>query len=96
MSVVDVFSDDRDLGAFGFKGVDSAAMGRPVYQPAILLKIYIYGYLNRMQSNWRLERGVERNLESMWLTGRLLPGFKPLLNFARATAKPFAAFSGNL
>jgi transposase len=61
--VVDVFVDELDLGALGFEGVDPAATGRPAYHPAILLKIYIYGYLNRIQSSRRLEREAERNVE---------------------------------
>jgi transposase len=74
--VVDVFVDELDLGALGFEGVDPAATGRPAYHPAVLLKIYIYGYLNRIQSSRRLEREAERNVELMWLTGRLAPDFK--------------------
>jgi len=69
--VVDVFVDELDLGPLGFEGVDPAATGRPAYHPAVLLKIYIYGYLNRIQSSRRLEREAERNVELMWLAGRL-------------------------
>ncbi|VVP63709.1 hypothetical protein PS907_00596 [Pseudomonas fluorescens] len=76
--VVDVFVDELDLGALGFGGVDPAATGRPAYHPAVLLKIYIYGYLNRIQSSRRLEREAERNVELMWLTGRLAPDFKTI------------------
>ncbi len=93
--VVDVFVDELDLCALGFEGVDPAATGRPAYHPAILLKICIYGYLNRIQSSRRLEREAERNVELMWLTGRLAPDFKPLPTFAKTTAKPFAASVGN-
>lgn len=57
--VVDVFVDELDLGALGFEGVDPAATGRPAYHPAVLLKIYIYGYLNRIQSSRRLDREAE-------------------------------------
>ncbi|PVZ29651.1 transposase, partial [Pseudomonas sp. CC120222-01a] len=60
--VVDVFVDELDLGTLGFEGVDPAATGRPAYHPAVLLKIYIYGYLNRIQSSRRLEREAERNV----------------------------------
>ena len=67
--VVDVFVDELDLGQLGFEGVDPAATGRPAYHPAILLKIYIYGYLNRIQSSRRLVREAQRNVELMWLTG---------------------------
>jgi transposase len=76
--VVDVFVDELDLGALGFEGVDPAATGRPAYHPAVLLKIYIYGYLNRIQSSRRLEREAQRNVELMWLTGRLAPDFKTI------------------
>jgi transposase len=68
--VVDVYVDELDLGKLGFEGVDPAATGRPAYHPAVLLKIYIYGYLNRIQSSRRLEREAQRNVELMWLTGR--------------------------
>ncbi|AGZ37968.1 hypothetical protein PVLB_26157 (plasmid) [Pseudomonas sp. VLB120] len=81
--MVDVFVDELDLGALGFEGVDPAATGRPAYHPAILLKIYIYGYLNRIQSSCRLERDAERNVELMWLTGRLAPDFKTIADFRR-------------
>src|SRR6266700_7911957 len=79
--VVEVFVDGLDLGALGFVGVDPAATGRPAYHPAVLLKLYIYGYLNRIQSSRRLEREAQRNVELMWLTGRLMPDFKTIANF---------------
>lgn len=86
--VVDVFVDELDLGAeFGFEGVDPAATGRPAYHPAVLLKIYIYGYLNRIQSSRRLEREAERNVELMWLTGRLAPDFKTIADFRKDNGK---------
>ena len=85
--VVDVFVDELDLGQLGFEGVDPAATGRPAYHPAILLKIYIYGYLNRIQSSRRLEREVQRNVELMWLTGRLMPDFKTIANFRKDSGK---------
>jgi len=85
--VVDVFVDELDLGTLGFEGVDPAATGRPAYHPAVLLKIYIYGYLNRIQSSRRLEREVERNVELMWLTGRLAPDFKTIADFRRDNGK---------
>lgn len=81
--VVDVFVDELDLGKLEFEGVDPAATGRPSYHPAVLLKIYIYGYLNRIQSSRRLEREAQRNLELMWLTGRLMPDFKTIANFRK-------------
>jgi transposase len=85
--VVDVFVDELDLGKLGFEGVDPAATGRPAYHPAVLLKIYIYGYLNRIQSSRRLERESQRNVELMWLTGRLMPDFKTIANFRKDNGK---------
>ena len=75
--------DGLDLGELGFVGVDPAATGRPAYHPAVLLKLYIYGYLNRIQSSRRLEREAQRNVELMWLTGRLRPDFKTIANFRK-------------
>jgi transposase len=85
--VVDVFVDELDLGKLGFDGVDPAATGRPSYHPAVLLKLYIYGYLNRIQSSRRLEREAQRNVELMWLTGRLMPDFKTIANFRKDNGK---------
>ena len=79
--VVEVFVDELDLGALGFDGVDPAATGRPAYHPGVLLKLYIYGYLNRIQSSRRLERETQRNVELMWLLGRLMPDFKTIADF---------------
>lgn len=79
--VIEVFVDGLDLGALGFDRVDRSATGRPCYHPAVLLKIYIYGYLNRIQSSRRLERESQRNVELLWLTGRLRPDFKTIANF---------------
>jgi len=81
--VVEVFIDELDLGALGFEGVQPAVTGRPAYHPSTLLKIYLYGYLNRVQSSRRLEREAQRNIELMWLTGRLAPDFKTIANFRR-------------
>lgn len=81
--VVDVYVDELDLGKLGFEGIDPAATGRPAYHPSVLLKIYIYGYLNRIQSSRRLEREAQRNVELMWLTGRLMPDFKTIANFRK-------------
>ena len=67
----------------GFAGVVPEATGRPAYHPATLLKIYLYGYLNRIQSSRRLERETQRNIELMWLTGRLMPDFKTIADFRR-------------
>ena len=85
--VVDVFVDELDLGQLGFDGVDPAATGRPGYHPAILLKLYIYGYLNRIQSSRRLEKESQRNIELMWLTGRLMPDFKTIARFRKDNGK---------
>src|SRR5438270_800415 len=81
--VVDVFIDELDLAAMGFPGVVPEATGRPSYHPATLLKIYLYGYLNQVQSSRRLEREARRNIEMMWLTGRLTPDFKTIADFRR-------------
>src|SRR5918995_6572913 len=67
----------------GFESAEPAVTGRPGYHPAVLLKIYIYGYLNRIHSSRRLEREAQRNLELMWLTGRLAPDFKTIADFRR-------------
>ncbi len=81
--VVDVFVDELDLGELGFGGVDPKATGRPSYHPSVLLKLYIYGYLNRVQSSRRLEREAGRNVEVMWLTGRLAPDHKTIADFRK-------------
>lgn len=85
--VVDVFVDELNLVNLGFEGAIPADTGRPAYHPAILLKIYIYGYLNRIQSSRRLEREAQRNVELMWLTGRLMPDFKTIANFRKDNSK---------
>src|SRR5256885_8302319 len=79
--VIEVFIDELDLAALGFSGVTPAATGRPAYHPSTLLKIYLYGYLNRIQSSRWLERETQRNVELMWLTGRLAPDFKTIADF---------------
>ena len=81
--VVDVFVDELDLKQLGFEGAEPEATGRPAYHPATLLKIYIYGYLNRIQSSRRLERETQRNVELIWLTGRLSPDFKTIADFRK-------------
>ena len=78
---IDVFVDELDLANLGFDGMEPEATGRPAYHPATLLKIYVYGYLNRIQSSRRLERETQRNLELIWLTGRLSPDFKTIADF---------------
>ena len=80
---VDAFVDELDFGTLGFDKAELADTGRPAYHPGTLLKIYIYGYLNRVQSSRRLEREAQRNVELMWLTGRLAPDFKTIADFRR-------------
>ena len=79
--VIDVFVDELDLAGLGFNGVEPEVTGRPSYHPSVLLKLYIYGYLNRVQSSRRLEREAGRNIEVMWLTGRLAPDHKTIADF---------------
>jgi transposase len=80
---IDVFVDELDLAGLGFGGVEPEAKGRPAYHPATLLKIYVYGYLNRVQSSRCLERECQRNIELVWLTGRLMPDFKTIADFRK-------------
>ena len=81
--VVDAFVEALDLKGLGFEGVDPCMTGRPAYHPAVLLKLYIYGYLNRIQSSRRLERETQRNVELMWLLERLSPDFKTIADFRK-------------
>src|ERR1700761_5197458 len=81
--IVDVFVDELDLTTLGFNGTTPAITGRPSYHPGVMLEIYIYGYLNRIPSSRRLERECQRNVELMWLTGRLAPDFKTIADFRR-------------
>jgi transposase/macrodomain Ter protein organizer (MatP/YcbG family) len=81
--VIDGFVDNLDLLGLGFDGVAPEATGRPSYHPSVLLKLYIYGYLNRVQSSRRLEREALRNVEVMWLTGRLIPDHKTIADFRK-------------
>jgi transposase len=96
--VIDAFVDSIDLGELGFDGVVPEATGRPAYHPSVLLKLYIYGYLNRVQSSRRLEREAGRNVEMMWLTGRLVPDHKTIADFrkdnGRAIRKVCTRFVG--
>jgi len=80
--VIDVFIDDLDISGLGFK-TEPNDTGRPAYHPSTMLKIYVYGYLNRVQSSRRLEREAQRNVELMWLSGRLAPDFKTIANFRK-------------
>lgn len=88
--VIDVFVDELDLRGLGFEIVP-AATGRPAYHPATLLKLYIYGYLNRVQSSRRLEREAQRNVELMWLTGKLAPDHKTIANFRKDNGEAIQA-----
>lgn len=81
--VVDVFVDELDLAKLGFSRAVPAETGRPAYHPAVMLKLYVYGYLNRIASSRRLEREAQRNIELVWLTGRLAPDFKTIADFRR-------------
>ena len=84
---IEVFVDELDLDPLGFGGMQPEATGRPAYHPATLLKIYLYGYLNRIQSSRRLERETQRDLELIWLTGRLTPDFKTIADFRKDNGK---------
>ena len=86
---IDAFVDGLDLEATGFKRVDPKATGRPGYDPADLLKLYIYGYLNRVRSSRRLEAETHRNLEVIWLLRRLAPDFKTIADFRRDNRAAF-------
>ncbi len=81
--VVDLFVDELDLAGLGFTRHAPARPGRPGYHPAVLLKLFIYGYLNRIPSSRLLEREAGRNVEVMWVTGRLVPGHKTIADFRR-------------
>src|SRR5262249_57802136 len=83
---IDAFVDALNLAELGFDGVSPAATGRPSYHPSVLLKLYIYGYLNRVQSSRRLEREAGRNVEGMWLLGRLVAAPKTISDFRKDTS----------
>ena len=89
--IIEVFVDGLDLTKLGFAGMVPAATGRPAYHPATMLKLYLYGYLNRVQSSRRLERETQRNIEVMWLTGRLMPDFKTIADFRKDNGKGIRA-----
>ena len=80
---IDVFVDELDLRGLGFEGVVAETTGRPAYHPATMLKIYVCGYVNQIQSSRRLERETTRNVEMMWLAGRLTPDFKTIADFRK-------------
>src|SRR5881396_3058390 len=92
--VIDVFVDELDLAELGFSGVEAEVTGRPSYHPSALLKLYIYGYLNRVQSSRRLEREAQRNIELMWLTRRLAPDFKTIADFRKDNGAAIRAVCG--
>src|SRR6202051_5157629 len=94
--VIEVFIGELDLAALGFSGMTPAAPGRPAYHPSTLLKIYLYGYLNRVQSSRRLEREAQRNIELMWLVGRLAPDFKTIADFRRDHGGAVRAVGGQV
>lgn len=85
--VIDVFVEHLDLLDLGFENVNPKPTGRPSYHPAMMLKLYIYGYLNRIQSSGRLEKECNRNVELMWLLERLSPDFKTIANFRKDNGK---------
>jgi transposase len=85
--IVDFFVDEPNLIQLGFEGAFPAYIGRPAYHPSILLKIYIYGYLKRIQSSRRLERKAQRNIGLMWPTGHLMPDFKTTASFLQDNSK---------
>ena len=86
--VIDAFVGALDLGELGFARAVPTTMGRPGYHPAVLLKLYVHGYLNRIPSSRRLEREAARNVELMWLTGRLAPDHSEQAVSAASTAFP--------
>src|SRR5437764_9580880 len=90
--VIEVFVDALDLAEMSFEGLEPAATGRPSYHPSVLLKLYIYGYLNRVQSSRRLEREAGRNVEVMWLLGRLAPDHKTMRTSAKTMAWRYARY----
>lgn len=101
--VIEAFVEALDLRGLGFDGVVPETTGRPAYNPATMLKIYVYGYINQIQSSRRLERETARNIEMMWLTGRLTPDFKTIADFRkdngpaiRGACRQFVALCRNL
>ena len=85
---IDAFVDGLDLEALGFERAVPMERGRPPYHPGDLLKLYVYGYLNRVRTSRRLEREAQRNVEVMWLLGKLAPDFKTIADFRRDNGKP--------
>ncbi len=91
---IDAFVDDLDLGEAGFHRTRPKATGRPGYDPADMLKLYLYGYLNRVRSSWRLETEATRNLELIWLLRGLRPDYKTIADFRRDNRGAFKAVFG--
>jgi len=91
---LDAFVGQLDLGALGFAKAQVAATGRPPYDPAALLKLYLYGYLHRIRSSRLLETECQRNVEVIWLLGKLAPDFKTIADFRKDNLKPLRAVSG--
>jgi transposase len=92
--VIDVFIDELELAAFRFARMTPAATGRPAYDPSTLLKIYLYGYLNRVQSSRRLEQEAQRNIELMWLVGWLAPDVETIADFRKDNGEAIRAVCG--
>src|SRR6478609_4064751 len=88
---LEAFIAKQDLAALGFAKARCAVTGRPPYDPAVLLKLYLYGYLHRLRSSRRLEAECQRNVELIWLTGKLTPDFKTIADFRRDNLKPLQA-----
>ena len=85
--VIDAFVDGLDLKQLGFDRAEPSETGRPCYEPAVMLKIYVYGYLNRLTTTRVLERETHRNVDLIWLTGRLMPNYKTIGEFRRLNRK---------
>jgi len=94
--VIDVFVDELDLGQLGFGRIEPKVTGRPAYHPLILLKLYIYAYLNRVQFSCRIEREAQRNVELMWLTERLSPDHKTISDFRKDNSTRIFSFLHSL
>src|SRR6187455_1340794 len=90
---LDAFIAQQDLATLGFARARCANTGRPPYDPAILLKLYLYGYLHRLRSSRRLEAECHRNVELIWLTGKLTPDFKTIADFRKDNLKPLQALA---
>src|SRR6516162_11737475 len=94
--VIDVFVDRLDMAALGFERAEAAETGRPGYDPRDLLKLYLYGYLHQIRSSRRLEAECQRNVEVMWLLGRLQPDYKSIAEFRRMHGEAVKQAGGEL